>query len=112
MGTAKIVCIGCIGLLIAAIGLHPSFAETKKIPKQSFSAFVQSIPQDRKFIVVNEARIFLGGDTKIVNGKGRPITVYDLKPNMYITLEVVRKPEGFFATKISIARPKGQARKP
>jgi len=110
MISKKVFCAWCMVLMVTAIGFHVSYGETKKEETQSFSAMVQSISGDRTFIVVNETRVFVTRDTKIVNEKGNPITVYELKPKMAITLEVFKKPKGFFAKKISIAGPKGQAK--
>ena len=79
----------------------PGF-QGKKEEIISFPGVIESIDKNFKFIVVNEARIFVTADTNIVDEKGNILKMDDLKPKLSIVVEAFRNPNGFFAKKIVI----------
>ena len=81
---------------------HPGYAQVKKEGAISFSGTIDSIPNDQKFIVVNETRVFISSNTKIANAKGSILKKDDLKKGFRVSIEGVQKPEGIFAGKITV----------
>ena len=84
-------------LLVFLPGFQPNKEETI-----SFPGVIESIDKNFKFIVVNEARIFVTAETNIVDEKGNILKIDDLKPKLSIVVEAFRNPNGFFAKKIVI----------
>jgi hypothetical protein len=78
----------------------------KKEEIVSLSGIIEGFDKDFKFIVVNNARVFISLSTKIVDEKGNILKMDDLKPNLSVAIEGVRNPDGFFAKKIVIKTPK------
>ena len=72
----------------------------------SYSGVIKSIDKDFKFIVVNDAKVLISDNTKIVDEKGKTLRMNDLKPGLSVTIEGVRSSNGFFANKIVILSPK------
>ena len=79
----------------------PGFQRNKE-ETISFPGVIESIDKNFKFIVVNEARIFVTAETNIVDEKGNILKIDDLKPKLSIVVEAFRNPNGFFAKKIVI----------
>lgn len=78
----------------------PSLSQVKKERTISFPGVIENISSNLKFIIVNEAIIFISSDTKIINEKGNILSIYDLKPKSNIAIEVLQNQNGFFAKKI------------
>jgi hypothetical protein len=95
--------------------IQPGFSQVKEERKVSFSGYIETIPKDLKYIVVNEARVFIS-DAKIVDERGTVLKVDDLKPKVYVTVEGVQNPKGIFAKKITVIKtpkhPKSRFQKP
>jgi len=72
----------------------------------SYSGVIKSTDKDFKFIVVNDAKVLLSDNTKIVDEKGKILRMSDLKPGLSVAIEGVRSSNGFFANNIVILSPK------
>ena len=72
----------------------------------SYSGVIKSTDKDFKFIVVNDAKVLLSDNTKIVDEKGNILRMNDLKPGLSVAIEGVRSSDGFLAKKIIITTPK------
>ena len=72
----------------------------------SYSGVIKSIDKDFKFIVVNDVKVLISDNTKIVDEKGNILRMNDLKPGLSVAIEGVRSSNGFFAKKIVIITPK------
>jgi hypothetical protein len=87
-------------LMMTLLFLNPCFSQLKMGETISFPGVIESIPEDFSFIVVNEMRIFVSPDTKIVNEKGVILNTDALKSRLNVIIEVFRGKEGFYAKKI------------
>lgn len=89
--------------LTVAIFMNPAFSQVKKEGKILFSGVIESISEDLKFIVVNEARIFISpSSTKISDEWGNILNINDLRPKLHIIVEALQHPSGVFAKRILI----------
>ena len=88
-------------LLAAVLSASPGFSQDKTEKVFTFSALIQGVPKDSTFIVVNEAKVFVTG-AKIVSDTGTTLGMGDLKPKLYVTVEAVKRPDGFLAKKITV----------
>ena len=89
-------------LLLAVVLLSvPGFSQNKTEKVVSFSALIEAVPKDTDYIVINEAKVFLPG-AKIVSDTGSTLSVSDLKPRLVVTVEAVKRPDGFYARKIMV----------
>ena len=102
MKLQRILLLKLVVVIITLFIFHPGFSQVKSEKTISFSGTIDSIPQDPKFIVVNERRVYLSPHTKITNAKGRFLKKEDLKRGATVTIEGVQKPEGIFARKITV----------
>jgi hypothetical protein len=84
--------------------LNPGFSQVKIGEATSFPGVIESIPADFKFIVINEVRIYISPDTKIVNESGNILKIEELKPRFNVTIEAVRSKDGFYAKKIVVKK--------
>jgi hypothetical protein len=84
----------------------PSFSQVMIGETLSFPGMIESIQEDFKFVVINEVRIFISSDTKVVDEKEDVLKINDLKPKMNVTIEAFRNKDGFFAKKIIVKKMK------
>lgn len=94
------VVVFTLTLLVFNLG----FSQVKIGETISFSGIIESIQEDFKFIVINEVRIFISPDTKIVDEKGDILKIDELKSRLNVTIEAVRNPNGLFAKKIILKK--------
>jgi hypothetical protein len=106
MKLRKVVFIQILILILTLLILGPGFSQVKKEGTLSFSGYIDHTPADFKSIVVNEGRIFISSDTKIVDEKGNHLKIKDLKRRQYVTIVVLQKSNGVFAQKITIKKGK------
>ena len=85
-------------LLIFNLG----FSQVKIGETISFPGVIESIQKDFKFIVINEVRIFVSPDTKIVDENGNILKINELRSRLNVTIEAVRHPNGFLEKKIDL----------
>lgn len=88
-------------LLAAVLSASPGSSQDKTEKVFTFSALIQGVPKDSTFIVVNEAKVFVTG-AKIVSDTGTTLSTGDLKPKLYVTVEAVKRPDGFLARKVTV----------
>jgi hypothetical protein len=102
MKLQKILLLKLMVVILMLFIFHPGYSQVKKEGTISFSGTIDSIANDPKFIVVNETRVFISSNTKMVNAKGSILKKDDLKRGFRVSIEGVRKPEGIFAGKITV----------
>ena len=93
--------------IITFLIFNPSFSQVKKEERSSISGIIESIPEDFKFIIVKDTKVFITPNTKIVDKEGNLLKANDLKPKFYVKIEALRKSNSLFANKIVVNIPKG-----
>ena len=88
-------------LLVAVLSGSPGLSQDKTEKVITFSGPIQAIPKDSTFIVINEAKVLLSG-AKIVSDTGSALGMADLKPKQYVTVEAVKRSDGFSAKKVTV----------
>jgi hypothetical protein len=92
-----------IGILLLATVLSsaPGFPQGKTEKVVTFSALIQDVPKGATYIIINEAKVVVSG-AKIVSDTGSVLRIGDLKPRLYVTVEAVKRPDGFYAKKVTV----------
>ena len=88
-------------LLATVLSSSPGFPQDKNEKVITFSGLIQAIPKDSTFIVINEAKVFVSG-AKIVSDTGSVLGIGDLKPKPYVTVEAVKRRDGFHGKKVTV----------
>jgi hypothetical protein len=107
MNLQKIFLMKWVILILTLFILNPGLSQVKREEISSFSGVTESISNDFKLIVINEIRIFITANTKIVDEKGNTLKINDLKPKIYVAIEALRKPNGLFENKIVVKKERG-----
>ncbi len=89
-----------VGILL--LWIIPGFCQATKEETFSFTAVIEKVDERYRFIVVNEARVSLSSETAILDERGALLKATDLRYQLPVSLEVVRKPEGLTAKKIVV----------
>ena len=104
MNLKKIFLIEFAIFILTFLVFNLGFSQVKMGETTSFPGVIESIPADFKFIVVNEVRIYISPDTKIVNESGNILKIEELKPRFNVIIEAVRSKDGFYAKKIVVKK--------
>jgi len=104
MKLQKILLLTLVLLIITLVIFHPVFSQVKSEEIISFSGYIDNIPKDPKFIVVNERRVFISSNTKIASEKGSILKMNDLKIRLYVAIEGVQKSDGIYAEKVTVIK--------
>jgi cytochrome oxidase Cu insertion factor (SCO1/SenC/PrrC family) len=92
-------------LLVTALFLVSSgSSQEKKEGALSFFGSIDSIPESRRFIVVNEQRVYITSNTKIVDENNNQLKMNQLKRGLSVRVEGIRKTEGIYPDKITVIR--------
>ena len=87
-------------LLLVGSGL----SQGKKEGVLSFFGSIDSIPESGRFIVVNEQRVYITTNTKIVDEKNNLLKMDHLKRGLSVKVTGIRKAEGIYADRITVIR--------
>jgi hypothetical protein len=104
MRLPKMLLLKLVILFMTLVLCHPGFSQIKKGAVISFTGVIDSIPQDSKFIVANERRVFISSNTIITGERGGTLTVDDLRIRLHVTIEGVQKSDGIHAKKITVMK--------
>lgn len=104
----KILGIQCVIFVLAFLLVNPVSSQTKKEENISFYGVIESVSEDLKFIVVNEAKIFISSSTRISDDMGNILKINDLKPKGHVAIEALRNQEKILAKKIVVKTSKGK----
>jgi hypothetical protein len=104
MNLQRLLLMKLIILAVALLIVHPGFSQVKGEEIKSFSGYIESIPKDSKFIVVNEVRVFISSNTRIIDEKGSVLKIDHLKPRHWVAIDGVRKSDGILAGKITVMK--------
>ena len=100
MRVKKTVTVVILVLAVVLLSV-PGFTQGKGEKVVTFSGLIESIPKDGTYIVVSEARVLVTG-AKIVSDLGSTLSMTDLKPKLYVTVEAVQRRDGVFAKKVTV----------
>lgn len=95
---------GVLFMLVLLIFL-PGF-QAKKVETVSLSGAVESVNKDSKSFVVNGTTITLSSSTKIVDERGSPLKIENVKPRSSIAVEAIHHSHGILADRIIVKAPK------
>jgi hypothetical protein len=104
MQLKKVFLFQLILLVITLLLVNSGFSQGKKEGVLSFVGSLDSIPESRKFIVVNEQRVYITSNTKIVDENNNLLKMDDFKRGLSVKVEGIRKTEGIYADKITLIR--------
>ncbi len=92
-----------LSLLLIVGGVSAlAFSQAQKDSVISFSGVIEQIPREGRFLVINEARVYLSPGTKITDERGSALNRGDLKVNLNVTVQAIRTPDGLVAEKIVV----------
>ena len=104
----KVLLITLVGTLLLSPIFSTSLAEVKRAGGISFSGVIENVHEDLRFIVINEARVFISSSTQIMDEYKNVLTAKDLKPRLYVSVEASRSQNGFLAKKIIVNKRKSE----
>jgi hypothetical protein len=102
MNWRKLILITLSLLLIAGGGPRLGFSQAQKKAVVSFSGMIELIPKEGRFLVINEARVYLSPETQITDERGSALQPGDLKINLNVTVQATRTQVGLVAEKIVV----------
>jgi hypothetical protein len=79
-------------------------SQEKKEGALSFFGSIDSIPESRRFIVVNEQRVYLTSDAKIVDENNNLLRMDHLKRGLSVRVTGIRKMGGIYADRITVIK--------
>ena len=69
---------------------------------ETISGVIEGLDKNSKSIVVNNTQILISSQTKVVDEKGNILKIEDLNPNLPVSIQGIRNPNGFAAMKIVV----------
>ena len=104
MKSLRTVWVG-IGMVLLLSSVVFGF-EAKKTAPVVVNGTIQQVDKNSKFVVVNDAKIYIAPHTKILDEKGNRLRKEDLKPKDHLEAEALRHNESYHANKVTVKTPK------
>ena len=86
-------------LILSSIG--SAFSQGKRVVR---SGEIEWVSPDFKYIGINEGKVLIKPQTKVVDGEGNSLKISELKPGRHVTVELIRNPDGSWEKRIVIRR--------
>ena len=102
MSIKRALLINLIVVLAIFLGFNLAFSQAKGAKIISFNGVIDAVPKSLKFIMVNEERVNITSDTKIVDAYGSTLKVTDLKVKLHVEIEAVTNQKTLYAKKIVV----------
>ncbi len=101
-----------IGVIVLAISLtftlfEVCFSQFRVGEEISFSGVINHISKDNHSIVINGKNFILPSDSKIVDQKGHPLNINELKPNLGVALDAIYDSRGITIKRVIVIRDRG-----
>ena len=106
MRSKRVFLIGFVIFMVTFLIVSSGFSQGETKLK-SYSGVVKKISSDSISISVDEVGMSVSKKAKIVDEYGNSLTVYDLKVGDYVTIELLRNPDGNWLERIVVKKPKG-----
>ena len=100
----KVLVFQFILLMTALFLVSSGSSQEKKEGALSFFGSIDSIPESRKFIVVNEQRVYIASNAKIADENNNLLKMDHLKRGLSVKVTGIRKAEGIYADRITVIR--------
>jgi len=108
MNFRKVFFIKFLILFMILSFLPPTFAQVKRGKTVVGSGVIELVSRDRKlnadYIMINERKILVPSDTKIVDEWGNALTLRDLRPGLKVVVEAMRNSAGSYERKITVKK--------
>ena len=102
MSVKRALHIDLIVVLAIFLGFNLAFSQARGARIISFNGVIDAVPKGLKFIMVNEERVNISSDTKIVDTFGNTLTLTDLKVKLHVEIEAVTNQKTLYAKKIVV----------
>ncbi len=76
--------------------------QVKRMETVSVNGAIERIDLAHKVIVVNQIKMGISPDTRVIDERGNAVKWDQLKPTTYLTAETVRMPDGYKVIKITV----------
>ena len=101
-----------IEVIILAISLtfalfEVCFSQFKAGEEISFSGVIHHISKENQTIVINGKNFILPSDSKIIDQKGNPLNMNELKSNQSVALDATYHSKGITIKKVTVVRDRG-----
>ncbi len=94
------------GVFMLALLIFLPGVQGFKLETANYSGVIERIDKDSKHIVVNNAKILISPNVKIIDEKANVLKPEVLRPKVSVVIEGIHTPEGFLANKIIVNKPK------
>ncbi len=102
MNVKRALFVNLVVVLAIFLGFSLAFSQGKGAKTISFNGIIDAVPKSLKFIMVNEERVNISSDTKIVDTYGSTLKLTDLKVKLHVVIEAVTNQKTLYAKKIVV----------
>jgi len=102
MNLRRCLVIPFVTLSVLFVLFVPGFSQAKEDKPVSFSGVIEGVHEGFKYIVINERRVVVSPETRILDERGNILNVNALKPRLNVTIEAIRMSDRLMAKKIVI----------
>lgn len=102
MNFKKTVLLEAILIILIPFISFPGFSQIREGKIESFWGKVWNVSGDYSFLIINEQRLDLNADTKVLDQEGKVLSRYSLKPAQSVFIEAEYRSGNYQIKKIVI----------
>ena len=108
MNLKKVFFILVLTGAVIICSISPAFSQVKPGKNIVASGMIELVSRDKKvnadYMMINERKIFISPNTKIMDAWGNPLTLNDLKPGLFALVEAIKNADGSYERKITVKK--------
>lgn len=104
MNVRKMFWVELLVVLLALSFVGPAFSQGRPSKTIAHTGVIEWVSRDFKYIGINEGKVSIPPETKIVDKQGNILSVRDLKRGRFVLVEIIRNPDGSRGKRVIIKR--------
>jgi hypothetical protein len=103
MDLKKLFVVKLLVLMLTLSLIGPAFSQGSGKPRP-YTGVIEWVSKDFKYIGIDERKILITPETKVVDAEGKMLKTSDLKPGRTVVIESIRTPGGSTERRITIKK--------
>lgn len=104
MNLKRLFLVKLLVLILALSFIGPAFSQGKQGKTRIYAGAIEWVSRDFKYISINEHKVLITPQTKVLDEKGNSLNITDLKRGQNVVVELIRNPDGSTEKRIIIKK--------
>jgi hypothetical protein len=104
MNLKRLFFLKLLVLILVFSFIGPAFSQSKQGKTRIHAGVIESVSRDFKYISINEHKVLITPQTKVLDEKGNSLDIRELRRGRHVVVELIRNPSGSAEKRIIIKK--------